>query len=252
MIELPDAAIEGDGLGIELGEELADTDEDAAVGAPAADPVMEFKSPPEWALQLADVLEQVRMEASMFRERARAQEDLIQRMQSRIEDLQGDQVRSLLGPVVTELAGLHANLAEAASLDYERLGVGRVAREFSFLADRLEGSLELLDVVSIGARPGDPFDSRLHMAARRVPTVDRALDGTIAAVQRQGFRFAREAKTTLYARVTVYSYDASLEVEGAAEPAVAGTVPAEHSDAAESGGSLDQTPDATVPVDPTN
>lgn len=175
--------------------------------APAEDAV------PSWAVALGEGLAGVRAETASFRERARAQEDLIQRMQVRIEELQADQVRRLLGPVVVELAGLHASLAEASELDYERLGIGRVNKEFAFLADRLEGSLELLDVVSVEAEVGDSFDSRVHTASRRVPTADPSLDNTIATVQRQGFKFAHEAKTSIYARVTVYRYDPSAQTE---------------------------------------
>jgi len=173
-------------------------------------------------------------------------------MQVRIEELQADQVRRLLGPVVGELAGLHADLAEAARLDYERLGLARVPREFSFLADRIERALELLDVVSVDAQPGQTFDSRLHAAGRRVLTGDRSLDGSIAAVQRQGFRFAHEAKTSLYARVTVYGYDASLDVNQAVgEPAPideAVQVPPTPDEVLDLSGSLDPSPEIPRPA----
>lgn len=251
MTDLPDTPNEGVPEYGEV-ETLDDAPEVSDSATPAPEALAESEGPPQWAVQMAEMLEEVKREASTFKDRARAQEDLIQRMQSRIEDLQADQVRSLLGPVVTELAGLHASLAEAASLDYERLGLERVAKEFGFLADRLEGSLELLDVVSVGARPGDPFDSRQHSAARRVPTADRTLDGTIAAVQRQGFRFARDSKTTLYARVTVFGYDASLEVESSAEPVQVIPVPSDWDGGADLGGYSVSPLDSTAPIDPSN
>lgn len=144
-------------------------------------------------------------------ERGRADQDIIARMQARLEALQADQVRALLGPVVTELAGLHADFAEAAARDYEALGVARVRKEFSLLGDRVENALDQLGAVSVGAKPGQAFDSRLHTAARQTPTGDPARDKTIAAVLRQGFAFQHESKPALYARVNVYRYDSSLE-----------------------------------------
>ncbi len=144
-------------------------------------------------------------------ERGRADQDIIARMQARLEALQADQVRALLGPVVTELAGLHADFAEAAARDYEVLGVARVRKEFSLLGSRVENALDQLGAVSVGAKPGQAFDSRLHTASRQTPTGDPARDKTIAAVLRQGFAFQHESKPALYARVDVYRYDSSLE-----------------------------------------
>lgn len=142
-------------------------------------------------------------------ERSRADQDIISRMQARIEALQADQVRALLGPVVTELAGLHADFAEAALRDYEVLGLARVKKEFGLLSSRIENALDLLGAVSVDAKPGQVFDSRLHTAARQTPTADAALDKTIAMVLRQGFAFQHEAKPALYARVNVYRYDSA-------------------------------------------
>jgi molecular chaperone GrpE (heat shock protein) len=129
---------------------------------------------------------------------------LLAKMQSRIDALQGDQVRALFGPAVTELANLHAEFLEASDRDYERLGLARVKKELGLLADRLENAIDALGASSVAAEVGDPFDSRVHTAVRRVPTTDSALDATIAAVVRQGFTFDPAGKPALYARVSVY------------------------------------------------
>lgn len=146
-------------------------------------------------------------------ERTRGDQELIGRMQSRLETLQGDQVRALLGPAVTELANLHAAFVESAGRDYERLGFDRVRKEFTLLADRLESAIDLLGAASVDAKVGDPFDSRAHQAVKQVPTGEQALDKTIAAVVRQGFTFDPGAKPALYARVQVYAYDPGLAAE---------------------------------------
>lgn len=147
-------------------------------------------------------------------DRVRADQDVIGRMQSRIESLQADQVRALLGPAVTELANLHADFAESASRDYERLGLDRVRKELTLLADRIENAIDLLGASSIDARVGDEFDSRAHQAVKQVPTGDASKDKTIAAVVRQGFTFDAEGRPALHARVHVYSYDQNLVEAG--------------------------------------
>ena len=161
--------------------------------------------------ELLSAIQHLQSTVEALGERSRADQDIIARMQARLEALQADQVRALLGPVVTELAGLHADFAEAAARDYEALGVARVRKEFSLLGDRVENALDQLGAVSVGVKPGQAFDSRLHTAARQTPTGDPARDKTIAAVLRQGFAFQHESKPALYARVNVYRYDNSLE-----------------------------------------
>lgn len=164
-----------------------------------------------------------------FHERSQAQETLIQRMQERITELQGDQVRALLSPLFSELASLHADLQEAAAKDYTVLPPERLPKELSFLVDRVETALQLVGLESVGATPGAEFDSRLHAAARRVPTDDPSLDRHLAAVQRQGFIFPGAPKASLYARVTVFSYDPALADDAAAPVPVSPvqTVPTE-------------------------
>jgi molecular chaperone GrpE (heat shock protein) len=154
----------------------------------------------------------LRTDFSTFQQRSAAQESLIARMQQRIEELQGDQVRALLSPVYQELASLHADLTEAAGKDYSVLPPERLPRELSFLVSRVDTALQLLGLESVGAAAGVQFDSRLHSAVRRVPTGRKSLDGVIEDVQRQGFIFPGAAKASMYARVTVYAHDPTIDV----------------------------------------
>jgi molecular chaperone GrpE (heat shock protein) len=162
-------------------------------------------------MAVAEAIAGLRADSSTFQERSAAQESLIARMQQRIEDLQGDQVRALLSPVYQELASLHADLAEAAGKDYSVIPPERLARELSFLVSRVDTALQLLGLESVGAAAGVQFDSRLHSAVRRVPTGRESLDGMIEDVQRQGFIFPGAAKASMYARVTVYTYDPTID-----------------------------------------
>jgi molecular chaperone GrpE (heat shock protein) len=162
-------------------------------------------------MAVAEAIAGLRADSSTFQERSAAQESLIARMQQRIEDLQGDQVRALLSPVYQELASLHADLTEAAGKDYSVIPPERLARELSFLVSRVDTALQLLGLESVGAAAGVQFDSRLHSAVRRVPTGRESLDGMIEDVQRQGFIFPGAAKASMYARVTVYTYDPTID-----------------------------------------
>ncbi len=152
-------------------------------------------------------IDRVRQAVAILGERSRADQDLVARMQARIEALHADQVRTLLGPVITELAGTHAAFVEASKRDYENLGAERLSKEFALLGDRIEGALDLLGAISIGAKPGETFDSRRHTAVRQTTTSSPALDKTIAEVLRQGFLFQHDGKVALYARVAVYRYE---------------------------------------------
>ena len=162
-------------------------------------------------MAVAEAIASLRADSSTFQERSAAQESLIARMQQRIEDLQGDQVRALLSPVYQELASLHADLIEAAGKDYSVLPPERLPRELSFLLSRVDTALQLLGLESVSAAAGVQFDSRLHSAVRRVPTGRESLEGMIEDVQRQGFIFPGAAKASMYARVTVYTYDPTID-----------------------------------------
>jgi molecular chaperone GrpE (heat shock protein) len=162
-------------------------------------------------MAVAAAIAGLRADFSTSQERSAAQESLITRMQQRIEELQGDQVRALLSPVYQELASLHADLTEAAGKDYSVLPPERLPRELSFLVSRVDTALQLLGLESVSAAAGVQFDSRLHSAVRRVPTGRKSLDGMIEDVQRQGFIFPGAAKASMYARVTVYAYDPTID-----------------------------------------
>lgn len=144
---------------------------------------------------------------SAFNERSAAQESIIGRMQQRLEELQGDQVRALLRPVYEQLAALHADITAVAERELRLTNDARLGKELAFLTNRVETAFESLGLVSVEAEAGTVFDSRLHAAVRSKPTPDAELDKSIAEVRRQGFVTPGTAKTELHARVVVYSFD---------------------------------------------
>lgn len=146
-------------------------------------------------------------QAERSHDRAQAREEIIARMQERITELQGDQVRALYGPIILELATLHAEVADAAIHDFAGASGEKIAAEFAFIAHRIEELLSLLGLESVAAAEGTAFDARKHLADRVIPTDDQALDRTIATVRRQGYAFPGAPRTASFAIVDVYRYD---------------------------------------------
>lgn len=151
-----------------------------------------------------------------FHGRAEQYESIIRRMQGRIEELQADQIRELLKPVILKLASLHT-VAMAAEERASARDDDASRKDFDYFVSEIEESLGLLDIESIGVSVLDEFDAARHAARRRVDTDDASLDRRIAKVLRQGFTFVGAERTFIPAQVTVYRHASS----GHAEPAVA-------------------------------
>lgn len=160
---------------------------------------------------LASALEALEGQIERFHHRTERQEDIIRTMQERIVDLQGDQVLSLLKPALLRFAGLHAQ-AQTAAADAERRGE-QAARDFAFFAVAVEEALGMVDLDSVDAVAGAPFDSTRHAATETVPTGDANLDLKIARVVRQGFTYPDAKRVTIPAQVTVHRFDEALAAE---------------------------------------
>ena len=175
----------------------------------------DVEDPPETPLtaqsetlsQLLELTLQVKGEITNFHGRSEFQEDIVRRMQTQIEDLRADQIRSLLKPVVVSLAELHAHVIQlhsSYSLDPER-----IYKEIGLFAHRVEEAIEHLGFDSLDVTAGDRFEAELHTAERTRPTNDPAQDRCIASVRRQGFGAPEDTKPILYARVTIHQYEAA-------------------------------------------
>lgn len=142
-----------------------------------------------------------------FHTRAERYESIIRQMQSRIEDLQGDQVRQLLAPLIQRFAALHTEAGEARDRAQERNDQAAF-KDFGFFVSEIEEGLAMLDVESIDVAVGDAFEPAKHAARRSVPTSDPALDKTVAKVLRQGFTYVGAPRVFMPAQVTVHRYSA--------------------------------------------
>lgn len=181
---------------------------------PADNPDMESLVEKETATEsssedvLLTTLDGLTNQIGRFHERSARSEEIIRTMQSRITDLQGDQIQALLKPTIQRFAGLHAQAAEAHQAAVDRNETA--AADFSFFMTSIEDALGLIDFDSVGAAVGVAFDSTRHHATSVAATGDPALDRTIQRVIRQGFTHADAARVSIPAQVTIYQYDESL------------------------------------------
>ena len=147
--------------------------------------------------EIAELLGGLDKNVRALSDRSEFYEDLVRKLQNRVESLQVDQVQQLLGPVLTRLAILVTQSADAAQLEY--------------VHDALLETLDLVGVESVGAAPGAPFDRSVHASRKTVRTGEQGLDWTVAKVLRQGLVRAGAERAFLPAQVSVYRYDADLD-----------------------------------------
>jgi hypothetical protein len=161
--------------------------------------------------EIAELLGGLDENVRAFTDRAEFYENLVRKLQNRVESLQVDQVQQLLGPVLTRLAILVTQSADSAQLARIHGEGYRADVEFEYFHDALIETLDLIGVESVGATPGAAFDRSVHASRKTVRTGDQALDWTVAKVLRQGLVRPGSERAFLPAQVSVYRYDANLD-----------------------------------------
>lgn len=161
--------------------------------------------------EITELLGRLDKNVRAFTDRAEFYENLVRKLQNRVESLQVDQVQQLLGPVLTRLAILITQSADAAQLAQMHGEGYRADVEFEYFHDALIETLDLIGVESVGASPGAVFDRSVHASRKTVRTGDHGLDWTVAKVLRQGLIRPGSQRAFLPAQVSVYRYDAELD-----------------------------------------
>jgi molecular chaperone GrpE (heat shock protein) len=199
--ELSDGGVSGAGPQVDLTDVISTTER----GPHPADPATDADAASQVTVDILAAVRELDRQTRAFHARAQNYEQTIRQMQSRIEQLQGDQVQALLKPLIQQLAGLHAQAAEATE---QALARGEAAeKDLRFFALAIEDALGLLDIESVAAAPSAEFDPSRHHALRAAPTDDPSLDRRIQRVLRQGFTYAGAPRVFLPARVTIYRYE---------------------------------------------
>ena len=151
-----------------------------------------------------------------FTARAEFYETAIKQLQSRVETLQADQIQELLGPVLHRMSLLLTQAADSAARARNAAGPYDASVEFEYFQDLIVESLALINVDSVEATAGEPFDRTRHAARKSVPTGNQTFDGTIAKVLRQGLTRGGAERAFLPAQVSVYRYSADADAPAAA------------------------------------
>ena len=161
---------------------------------------------------LTSTIEALTVEIQRFHERTARHEEIIRQMQSRITELQGDQVQSLLKPILVRFASIHAQAVEA-ELEAQNADEKSAAKSFAYFADAIDEAFGLFGLESVGARVGGDFDKVRHHALSAVKTSDHSLDKKVQRVIRQGFTDPESTRTTVPAQVIIYKFEESNSTE---------------------------------------
>jgi hypothetical protein len=146
---------------------------------------------PQPGVQLADVLAGLTSVGARVDELAAAtgelarlrtrDTDLIARLHDDVTKLRTGEISAALNPVVNGMIKLHDQMVSLGALNDLDSPVG-------MLHTQLLQILELTCAVKpFTPAAGERFDASRHTGARRIPTTDRAADGTIAGTIKPGF-----------------------------------------------------------------
>lgn len=161
---------------------------------------------------LAALVDQVaRLTGTVAEQHRRAghREQVIDQQHAELERLRAGERRSLLRPMLVELARLRNDLvAQAGRLpaDYD---APRASRLLLSYADTIEQSLLEGGVVAFRPAAGDPFDPRAHRRVGVAPAVAPHPAGTVAHVVRDGYLDLDLARALFPAEVVVHTAPAA-------------------------------------------
>lgn len=151
-------------------------------------------------------------------ERAAHREAVIDRLHEENQRLRRGELQGMLEPVRTALYRLH----DQARRESGRLGAaglgdppdpGQTALLLAALADDVADALARLGVERFTVEPGAPYDASRHRPVAVTPVADPLADGTVTAVQSDGFE--QSGKVLRKAAVSVGRLDESAHGESA-------------------------------------
>jgi molecular chaperone GrpE (heat shock protein) len=138
---------------------------------------------------------------------------VVDRLHAENQDLRRGQFDQMIEPILRDLVKLAGDFRrrgqtwEGGRAEFGPADVAKVCREVAEDADMI---LERHGVEALVPPPGTRFDRRDHRAAGVEPTVDPALDGTIAETRRPGYRLG--ARIIQFPEVAVHRFVADTAV----------------------------------------
>lgn len=146
-----------------------------------------------------------------FQEQISAQTELSNRLQQDLAEARRDQVALLLTPGMKQLIALFTQLSDASRREYGTIPAAghqtSATEEFEHAVELTRSAIEAFGFEEVVAKPGTPFDGKLHYAAERISTGEPGQDQIIKSMLRPGFIYANAKKAAFPARVVVYKYD---------------------------------------------
>ena len=158
-------------------------------------------------------------------ERAAHREAVIDRLHEENQRLRRGELQAMLEPVRAALYRLH----DQARRESDRLRAPdlaeapdprRTAALLAAVADEVADALARLGVERFSVEPGAPYDASRHRPVAVTPVDDPVADGTVTAVQSDGFE--QSGKVLRKAAVSVGRLAEPASAAGPAEPASAG------------------------------
>ena len=179
------------------------------------------------AERLGGELAGLRAEFARTQDRARAREQVIDRLHEENQRLRAGERLLLLRPLLTDLQRLrHDLLRTAAGLPptFDAVAAADMLRSY---AANLELTLERGGINVVSPAVGATFDPSTQRATGTVPAGDPGQDGTVADVVLDGYHDVEAGRTVVPAAVRVHRWTADPEpaaVEPAPQPQI-GTQP---------------------------
>ena len=122
-------------------------------------------------------------------ERAAHREKIIDRLHEDNQELRRGELQAMLDPIRTSLYRLHDMVRRESRRWTEDGGdPAHVGPLLSAIADEIAEALARAGAERYTADPGEPFDQARHKPVDTMAVTDPALDGTVMAARRDGFR----------------------------------------------------------------
>jgi molecular chaperone GrpE (heat shock protein) len=142
--------------------------------------------------------------------------DLVDRLHAENQRLRAGEAFQMIAPVARDLVRLRD---QARQLDAASPEPGK--GDAALIEPQLVQILARMGVEAYEPEPGEAFDAARHQGVGRRPTPDAALDGTVAAVRREGFA-GPDTRPLRPAEVEVWRHDPAPAPTGPADTYAAG------------------------------
>ncbi|GFJ86569.1 hypothetical protein Prum_002110 [Phytohabitans rumicis] len=167
---------------------------------------------------LTGSVEDMRRDMAASRDRAAAQERVIERLHEENERLRSGERMLLLRPVLTDLLRLRNDLLRQAGTLPEEMSIAQTAELLESFAYSVEMALSRCGVEVVRPEVGTAFDPAGQRATRVVAAPSPQLDGTVAGVLGDGYLDTVTNRALAAATVLVQRWTEPTIVEAPAGP----------------------------------